>query len=520
MRKALAVLVSGLVALGITVAISTGPAAAKPGPPTAAPGQINCTLHLTLTFSPPLTDTGGGTNPTVVSGKFRGCTEPSPIVKGGVGKLTGTVGTSAPPLSCPGQPSTSSPVNWSATWTATYFTAAENYSAEPSGLSSTGETITNGGGPIGLQLPGTGNAASTTGSFGRSSPDGWSADLSSTVTTSAFDAKCASRAGVEKLNLSGPATVGVSYDFGSPRGMATDGTDVWVANYVDQSQSVTEFNATTGAWVRTIQGLSNPDAVAYGDSHVFAINVFAGTVTEIDASTGAIIGTLSGSPYGFDGPGVEVSDGSHIWFLNTGNNTVTEIDASTGAWIQTLSDPSYDFDQPDGAVFDGTNIWVTNSGNNTVTEIDAATGDLVQVLSGSQYGFDYPGALAFDGTNLWVTNYKHNSVTEVNASSGAWVQTISGRQYGFNDPDAAGSDGQHIWIANFDGNSVTEIDAATGAWIQTQPTGCNGFPGFASAVLFAGSEIWTTTQTFDDHAGDCVDGFDATSGDLIQTLQG
>ena len=186
MRKVSAALVSGLTALGMTLAMSAGPVAAKTGPPAPAPGQVNCTLNLTLTFSPPLTNSGGGTNPTAVSGKLRNCTEPTPVVKGGTGNFSGTIGTSLPPLSCPGQPSTSSPLSWSTTWKATYYNAAGNYSAAPSTLSSTGEDVTNGGGTIGLQLPGAGNAASTTGSFARSSPDGWSANLSSTETTSAL----------------------------------------------------------------------------------------------------------------------------------------------------------------------------------------------------------------------------------------------------------------------------------------------------------------------------------------------
>ena len=520
MRNVAIALVSGLMALGVTAVATTGPAAARAGPPAAAPGQVNCTMDLTLTFSPPLTSSGGGTNPTVVSGNLRNCTEPTPVVSGGRGRLSGTIGTTVPPVSCPGRPSSESPVSWPTTWSATYYNADGNFSAEPSTLTSTGEDVTNAGGPIGFQFPGAGNAASTTGSFARSSPDGWSADLSSTETTSAFDATCSTRGGVKKLKLSGPASVGASYGFASPRGMATDGTDVWVANYVDQAQTVTEFNASTEAWVRTIHGLSNPVDVAYGDSHLFVINVFAGTVTEIDVSTGAIITTLSGSPYGLDGPTSEVSDGSHIWFLNTGNNTVSEVDASTGDWIQTLSDSSYDFDQPYGAVFDGSNIWVANYANNTVTEFDPSTGDLVRVLSGSQYGFSAPWGLASDGTDIWVTNERGDSVTEVDASSGTWIQTISGGQYGFDEPNAAASDGQHVWIVNPNGDSVTEIDAASGAWIQTQTTGCSGTAGFASAALFAGTEVWLTTQTGSYHAWDCVDGFDAGSGAQVQTLQG
>jgi DNA-binding beta-propeller fold protein YncE len=51
--------------------------------------------------------------------------------------------------------------------------------------------------------------------------------------------------------------------------------------------------------------------------------------------------------------------------------TVTELNASNGAFVQTVSGGSYGFNYPDGIAFDGTHIWVTNEGNNSVTDIQA-----------------------------------------------------------------------------------------------------------------------------------------------------
>ena len=268
-------------------------------------------------------------------------------------------------------------------------------------------------------------------------------------------------------------------------------------------------------------GLSNPTDVAYGDSHVFAINIFEGSVTEIDASTGAIIATLSGAPYGLDGPTAEVSDGSHIWFLNTGANTVTEIDASTGAWIQTLSDPSYNFDQPYGAVFDGANIWVANTANNTVTETQRFNWEpCSRSLAGSQYGFDYPWGLASDGTDLWVTNERGNSITEVNASSRSVDQDDFWRPIRIQRTEC----GRLRRPAHMDRQSQRRLghgDRRGNRVLDSDPDhGLQRISRVRVGALFAGGEIWTTTQTDLYHAGDCVDGFAATSGDQIQTLQG
>ena len=81
-------------------------------------------------------------------------------------------------------------------------------------------------------------------------------------------------------------------------------------------------------------------------------------------------------------------DGTHIWVVNAGGNTpptqqpsVTELNASTGAWVQTLSGESYGFEFPEAAAFDGIHIWVVNSYGNSVTEFNASNGAWVRTLS-------------------------------------------------------------------------------------------------------------------------------------------
>ena len=67
---------------------------------------------------------------------------------------------------------------------------------------------------------------------------------------------------------------------------------------------------------------------------------------------------------------------------------MTELSASTGALVQVISGSSYGFNDPDAVSSDGTDVWVTNSAGDSVTELSASTGALVQVISGSSYGFD------------------------------------------------------------------------------------------------------------------------------------
>jgi hypothetical protein len=118
--------------------------------------------------------------------------------------------------------------------------------------------------------------------------------------------------------------------------------------------------------------------------------------------------------------------------------TVTELRASTGALVTFLKGSSYQFNLPVGVASDGTHVWVANqpcvfnnvykcSNNlgNSVTELRASTGALVKVIKGSSYRFANPNAIASDRTHVRVVN-SNNSVTELLTSTGALVKVIRG----------------------------------------------------------------------------------------------
>jgi YVTN family beta-propeller protein len=91
-----------------------------------------------------------------------------------------------------------------------------------------------------------------------------------------------------------------------------------------------------------------------------------GTVSELDASTGSVIQTITvGSNFPFGGPGGVSSDGTHVWVINGGNRTVSELNASTGSVIQTITVGR----GPADVSSDGTHVWVPNASDNTVSEI-------------------------------------------------------------------------------------------------------------------------------------------------------
>ncbi len=94
--------------------------------------------------------------------------------------------------------------------------------------------------------------------------------------------------------------------------------------------------------------------------------------------------------WGFGQPDAVSSDGTHVWVANGGGKSVTELSASTGALLQVIKGSSYGFDAPSAISSDGTDVWVANSQSNSVTELSASTGALVQVISGSSTGSTIP----------------------------------------------------------------------------------------------------------------------------------
>ena len=66
-------------------------------------------------------------------------------------------------------------------------------------------------------------------------------------------------------------------------------------------------------------------------------------------------------------------------YPSTGGS-VTEVNASTGAAVRVISEPTGRFELPDALALRGDDLFVANLGS--VTEVDASTGSLVRVITG------------------------------------------------------------------------------------------------------------------------------------------
>jgi hypothetical protein len=258
-----------------------------------------------------------------------------------------------------------------------------------------------------------------------------------------------------------------------PYGMAFDGTNIWVANF-QGSGTVVELSASTGAVVGSYSAGSGPRALAFDGTNIWVANFYSNSVTKIP------INNPSGAtPYNVGTAPIALAfDGTYIWVANLNSNNVTKLLASTGT--QASGSPYAVGNNPDALAFDGTNIWVANDDSNNVTKLLASTG--VQA-SGSPYAVGSgPDGLAFDGSNIWVANSASNNVTELVASSGAQV---SGSPYSAgNGPSSLAFDGTNIWVSGT--LSVIRL-ASNGAVVGTYPVSGN-----AVGLAFDGANIWVS----------------------------
>ncbi len=263
-----------------------------------------------------------------------------------------------------------------------------------------------------------------------------------------------------------PATVAVG---SGPRGVAFDGTHVWVtATWADQ---VWKIDPTTNSVVTAVGVGDGPIGIAFDGSHMWVANRDADSVSRIDVTTNAVSAPI---PVGADPDGIAF-DGSHVWVANTGAgaNSLTKIDVSTSTPVTVPLGFS-----PAGLAFDGSRLWVANIGGANVVRIDPATTLAVGGPVGTNAG---PSALAYDGTNLWVAHASGGTVSKINTltnvvtpiATGGGPASLLGIAY----------DGTGVWVTHADG-FVSRIDGATHAVDRVQ-VGNTPF-----GIAFDGTNVW------------------------------
>ena len=263
----------------------------------------------------------------------------------------------------------------------------------------------------------------------------------------------------------------------SPRHVASDGTDLWIANIT--GNSVSRVRASDGKLLETWTGATTAWALVVAMGRVFVTGLTnPGKLYVIDPSQPAGGVTTLSSALG-DGPRGIAFDGQRIWTANS-DGSVSII--TPGFPSFTVSNVHANF-ALFGILYDGANIWVTDgAASGHIYKLNASGVVVSTVDLGGGTGF-----AVYDGTNIWALNANSNSVSVVRPSDGTVLATLTGN--GLTAPVAAAFDGQRILITNAGGNSVSLFRAADFSSLGTFSTGASSQPfGACSDGLY----FWIT----------------------------
>ena len=304
--------------------------------------------------------------------------------------------------------------------------------------------------------------------------------------------------------------VGSSPEFDAPSGLAVAGGELWVTN--KHGNSVTEINPANGSRVAILSGASyafdKPIAITSAGSDLFIANRGSGgSVTEINPTTGAAVKVISGSQFHFNNPVAITASGSTLLVLNKGDTkkdpsapgSITEIDASTGDLIGVISGSSYAFEHPTALAVSGPDVFVADKTNNAVTEVAISGGSLKRVITGG--GLDGPDGIGVSSGYVWVSDTVSSAATQIDASTGAVVDTYNNNDgaYGFGSPSVVLGTATDVYITSPFGSSpmVTDVDATSGTpyWYECDTNTPDPYFSLLSALAVDGNYLWVASRS-------------------------
>lgn len=289
--------------------------------------------------------------------------------------------------------------------------------------------------------------------------------------------------------------------FSGPRGIATDGTSLYVAD--------------TGN--HTIR------KVAIADGSASTIAGSAGTPGSADGT---------GAAARFNAPAGLLLAAGQLYIADSGNNTIRRLDVGTNA-VMTIAGTagvagstdatglSATFSSPSGLVGDASgNLFVADKGNFTIRRLVLSSAVVTTVAGtaphvgatdavGTAALFNNPSGIATDGTAAaYICDKLNHTIRKLNLSSGA-VTTIAGKAgmagsadgVGvaalFTQPYGAALVGNDLFVTDSGNNTIRQIDLTNNA--VTTFAGTAGTPGSSdgtgSAALFKYPLGITTDKT-------------------------
>lgn len=315
---------------------------------------------------------------------------------------------------------------------------------------------------------------------------------------------------------------GTSASFFFPSGIATDGTNLYVAesggNVIRQIVIATRV-VTTLAGTPGVAGSADgtgaaaefdmPIGLSLVGGDLYVADMWNNLIRKVVISTG-VVTTFAGdgSCGSTDATGISASfcqvsgitnDGTYLYITDTGNSTVRQIDISTGV-VTTLAGTAGNYGYADGTgaaaqfnypetlTISGGYLYVMDTQSFVVRQVDISTGD-VTTFAGTAYteGYSdgvgsaiefagYPTGITTDGTNLYAVDSNNATIRKIVISTatsstlaGSPVLASTGSTDGvgtaarFNWIQGIASDGTNVYVSDLINNTIRKIVVATGA---------------------------------------------------------
>jgi DNA-binding beta-propeller fold protein YncE len=344
---------------------------------------------------------------------------------------------------------------------------------------------------------------------------------------------------------------GTAASFKSPAGIATDGTNVYVADTANHAirkiviaTGVVTTLAGTGGVAGTLDGIgaaanfSSPSGITIdstgtnlyvadtGNDTIRQIVIATGTVTTL-AGTAAVPGFADGTGLlaTFFDPADITTDGTNLYVSDKFNNKIRQIVIATGVVTSLTGTASIagvagsadgagaaaTFFNPQGIVRSGANLYVVDKFNNTIRQIVIATG-VVSTLAGSAapvqadlLSVDLNGfSITTDGGSLYIADASRNIIRKVDMVTGT-ASTLAGSgtkgatngtgtAASFNNPSGITTDGRNLYVTDTGNNLIRKIDLASNAVTTLAGSGSVGSANGSSTAASFNSPYGITTD--------------------------
>ena len=298
---------------------------------------------------------------------------------------------------------------------------------------------------------------------------------------------------------------GAAAKFSSPRGITTDGTNLFVGDYGNHkirriviSTGVVTTLAGSGAagaadGTSTAASFNYPEGIITDGTNLFVVDTSNNKIRKIAPSLG---GSIQGTPLNLD---------------NT-NAVVTTFAGSGTAGSTDATGTAASFNLPQGITTDGTYLYVADKSSHKIRKLEISTGAVTTLAgsgaaaltngTGTGASFYFPDGITTDGTNLYVADSSNHAVRKIVISTGV-VTTIAGGTQGstdatgasasFNYPAGITTDGTYLYVADAQNNKIRKVEINTGVVTTLAGSGASGSTDAAGvAATFSGPYGVTT----------------------------